>query len=290
MAERTRWGSARRRDGIRAETEFDGAHWWVEQWLDHITKLSITSRQISAAKSCVKAGNVLEVNISAGLVEAKVQGRRKAPYQVRLYCEVPTEVQLDGLKRRLSEKAVIGASLLSGEIPFSVQEAFMAEGIALLPNDFVRGRQLCSCPDQMRTCKHILAVLFVVADLVDRDPLSLLKLRGLEREDLLACLLAPRGVGPHAEVQSCEPDADEQPSLEPSMEEPDDDESYGGGFYGSKRLSAALMDFWNSSPDCANFPDSNSPLLNFPLWKGETKFSDSIEPYYESVRKMLKGK
>ncbi|MDR3255690.1 MAG: hypothetical protein LBT31_08990 [Synergistaceae bacterium] len=287
-AERMRRGISSRRDGIRAETEFDGAHWWVEKWLDHILKISTSSRQVSAAKSCVRAGNVLEVNLNAGLVEAKVQGRRKAPYQVRLYCELPSAGQLESLKRRLSAKAVIGASLLSCEMPYSVQEAFAAEGVALLPNDFVRGRQMCSCPDQASSCKHILAVLFVLADVVDRDPLLLLKLRGLEREDLLESLLAPRGAGDSAAPM---PDGE---GIDGQAAEFSPGEGSTGscraGYYGSEELPRALVNFWNAPSDCASFPDSHTPLLNFPLWRGETKFSDSIEPYYESVRKMLRGK
>jgi hypothetical protein len=61
-------------------------------------------------------------------------------------------------------------------------------------------------------------------------------------------------------------------------------------FYGSEELQGALLDFWNTPSGCANFPDPHTPILHFPLWKGEATFSDSIEPYYESVRKALRGK
>ncbi|MDR1944421.1 MAG: hypothetical protein LBQ19_06325 [Synergistaceae bacterium] len=281
-----------RRDGIRAETEFLGARWWTEEWLDHIHKLSSTQKLIAAAKSCVKAGAVLEVSIEAGVVESKVQGRRKTPYQVRLYCELPTEEQLEGIKRRLSEKAITGAMLLSGDMPLAVKEAFSAEGVALMPNDFIRGRRLCSCPDQERVCKHILAVLFVTVDVIDRDPLMILKLRGLDRDTLLSSLLAPRGDSGAAPVLSRDCRDGGPMDNEPSGVDPGDDEPLpmDASFYGSEELAEALLDFWNNPSQCASFPDPHTPILHFPLWKGETTFSDSIEQYYESVRKALRGK
>jgi uncharacterized Zn finger protein len=288
--ERKRRRISKERSGIRVRTEFDGSHWWTEEWLNHINRLSVNPKQITAARNCAKAGNVLEVNLETCAIESSVRGRAKSTYHVRLYCELPTAEQLDGLKRRLSEKAGVGALLLSGKLPRDVGEAFASEGIALLPNDFVKSRRFCSCSDQGTVCKHILAVLFVMADVIDRDPLSLLKLRGLGRDDLLSSLLAPRNrvVDPSrlTEWGTLEPSACETMDEDGAREGPI---PLNAAFFGAPELPAALVDFWNSPPECASFPDPHTPLFSFPFWKGETTFSDSIEPYYESVRKTLRG-
>jgi uncharacterized Zn finger protein len=280
--------------GIRAKTEFDPAHWWTLEFVSHIERFSANPKLTASAKSYARSGKVLEASLCAGTIEARVQGPRKTPYQVRLYCECLSEEQATRLKRRLTEKAITAATLLSGEIPPEAKEAFASEGVPLFPNEYARHRRLCNCPDQGNACKHILAVLFVIADVIDQDPMTLLKIRGLDRDDLLPALLAPRddpGV-----LASCQPcGASESARSENAGADAEQDEQNASfpldaSFYGSSELPGDLVDLWNRPPECASFPDPHAPILNFPFWKGEATFSDSIEPYYESVRKALRGK
>jgi uncharacterized Zn finger protein len=291
--ERARRGASKNRGGIRANTEIDGSHWWTNEWVAHIEKISANPRLISAARNSARAGNVLDVSLNAGTIEARVQGRGKVPYQVRFYCELPTEEQLTRIKSRLSVKAGIAVSLLSGEIPHEVKYAFAEEGITLLPGGFAKNRRLCNCPDQENACKHILAVLFVLAGVVDRDPMALLKIRGLDRDDLLECLLSPRDKHDcFAPSRSSCGVLEEIPGNRESGKESetDGDLPLDASFYGSSELPSDLMEFRKRPSECANFPDPNAPIFNFPFWKGETTFSNSIEPYYENVQKALRGK
>jgi uncharacterized Zn finger protein len=281
------------RSGIRANTEFDGSHWWTCEWVAHIESISASPRQISAARNSARSGSVLDVSLNAGTIEARVQGRRKIPYQVRFYCELPTEEQAARIKRRLSAKAATAVSLLSGEMPPEVKDAFASEGIAPLPCGFVKNRRLCSCPDQESACKHILAVLFVLASVVDRDPMALLKIRGLDRDDLLSCLLSPRNNPSDSAPQRICGSVEAAPSENSGSEgegEGDGAWPLDASFYGSSELPGELKELWNRPSECASFPDPNAPILNFPFWKGETTFSNSIEPYYENVQKALRGK
>jgi uncharacterized Zn finger protein len=286
---------SKKRDGIKAETEFDGSRWWTVEWLDYIEGLSANSRRIAEAKSCVKSGNVLEVCLEAGLIESKVQGNRKTPYQVRLYCELPSREQLAGIKLRLLEKAVVGASLLSGEMPLAVKEAFDAEGAALLPKDFIKGHRLCSCPYQENPCKHILAVLFVSANVIDRDPLLLLKMRGIEPDDLLASLLAPRGtgevdIGARSDCGGTDELHRREMILSPEERHSAGQETMGPAFYGSDALPGELRDIENAVSKRFRGSETCLPMFDFPFWRGDVTFRESIEPYYESVREMLRGR
>ena len=181
-----------RRTGIKAHLEFDDPQWWTVGFIRYAEEIA-SPKQIAAAKQYVRAGKVVEMNVNPGVVEAKVQGTRKAPYHVRLYSPMPTAAQLDDIKRRLAERAVYSALLLAGEMPAEILDIFGACGVGLMPQDYGKGRLLCSCPEPQDICKHILATLFVVTDAFDRDPFLLLRMRGLEKEELLSAMTKARG-------------------------------------------------------------------------------------------------
>src|SRR5581483_4713100 len=68
----------------------------------------------------------------------------------------------------------------------------------------------CSCADESNPCKHIAAVYYLLGEEFDRDPFLIFRLRGLEREDLLARL----GTSPKPEAQAgveAEPAAPREP-------------------------------------------------------------------------------
>ena len=46
----------------------------------------------------------------------------------------------------------------------------------------------CSCPDWSNPCKHVAAVYYLLAEAFDRDPFLLFRLRGMERDGLVALL------------------------------------------------------------------------------------------------------
>lgn len=283
---------AQRKSGIRVELDFDDAQWWTREWVQYIENIS-TPKRISAAKSYARTGKVMELNIQPGLIESKVQGRRKTPYHIRLYSKLPTDEQINEIKHRLCKRAIYGTLLLSGEMPRAIKDIFPSVGAALLPEDYVSSRMLCSCPEPEDICKHILAVLYVSADVLDRNPFLLLKMRGLDKEDLLAALLEPRGLAATVYGKDVR---DPQPSVLPSsfmcdVSRPADDTlPLDPSFYGGDGLPQALMDFEARTPASTDIPDPRAPLFDFPLWRGEASFRDSVTPYYESVRKFLKGK
>ncbi|MDR1885093.1 MAG: hypothetical protein LBQ56_02375 [Synergistaceae bacterium] len=276
--------------GIKCRLEFADPQWWTVEWLKHIDKIA-GPKQKTAAKNYVRSGHVIEMNVSPGLIDAKVQGRRSAPYHVRLYSPMPTDDQMSVIMRRLSERAIYGAQLLSGEMPRAVREIYASSGAALLPDDFEKCRRMCSCPEQIEDCKHILAVLFVSADVFDRDPFLLLKMRGLEKDALLSSLTSPRGSAlPAGEPRVCDaPDIDAPPRpTEPApCETPP--LSTDASFYGAEGLHEELSGIRNDANEAGDVPGDRSSLFDFPLWRGEASFKESIYPYYECVKKFLKA-
>jgi uncharacterized Zn finger protein len=72
--------------------------------------------------------------------------------------------------------------ILAGEMPTSVEELFSKKGLSPYPELGV-DRFWCSCPDWSKPCKHIAAVLYLLADAMVRDPSLLLRLRGISMTD-----------------------------------------------------------------------------------------------------------
>ena len=78
-------------------------------------------------------------------------------------------------------------ALLAGELPHPLVEHAEEAGVELLPY----GGELeatCTCDAWLDPCVHALALMGQVTWLLERDPLVLLHLRGLPRDDLLARL------------------------------------------------------------------------------------------------------
>jgi uncharacterized Zn finger protein len=271
--------------GIRTCAEFEAPRWWTEGFINNIGNIA-AQKQINAAKNYVRGGHVIELCVSPGLIEAKVQGRRKAPYRVRLHSTRLSVVQIEEIKSKLMEKSIYRATLLSGDIPRELDAIFKASGVPLSLEKFTRSQQLCSCSEPENVCKHILAAVYVAAVAFDRDPFLLMKMRGLEKDDLLTSLCAPVGASapstPPLDADWSVRDCPGRRETNNTAAEPAVDET----FYGSKELSDELNELERRVSDGGTI----APMPDFPLWRGEASFSESIAPYYRCVEKFVSGK
>lgn len=110
-----------------------------------------------------------------GLARAAVQGSRREPYQVTIAIEAYGEARWEVVEREIAGQAVHRAKLLAGEMPVEIEEVFAALGLALFPRDLDMS---CSCPDWGFPCKHLSAVLYLLAESFDDDPFLVLAWRG----------------------------------------------------------------------------------------------------------------
>ena len=269
--------------GIRASAEFDNPSARTEDMIKRMGEAA-SSKKIAAAKRAARNGLVVGLNIAPGLIEGHVQGKPKTPYAVRIYT-TPLDVRaLEDVLNRLREKAKYKAALLTGTALPELDDIFTSSGIALSFHGFVKSRKWCGCPEPGDICEHILAVVYVAASVFDRDPFMLMRLRGLEKGELLEMLCAPAdekislGV---REAISGEPRkfGAEPPDAHAAPPRAD------AAFYCPSALPAELNALENLSPE-ARHP---APLLDFPLWRGETPFVDSLVPYYKTVKKYIRS-
>jgi len=278
---------------------FHGSNWWSKRWIE-ILEGSIDSVRLARGRSYARRGQVVDIEIEPGLVTASVQGTRKKPYQIRLGFEILSDEAKALLLFRFRERSSFAARLLAGEMPEEMERVFKEAGVGLFPSKSTLRRYKCSCPDDAVPCKHIIAVLLLLAEVFDDDPFLLLKLRGVNREVLINLL-----------------------TLETSGEKEDipyeDDETWEDGnvsvIRGGSDLTAE-----NLTDDCGNAQkpsfyakwygedvpefkyniEENERRIaaleiinDFPFWRGELPFRQSLSQYYEraanSAEEILTG-
>ena len=129
-------------------------------------------------KVYAEQGQVTSLAVSGSHVEATVLGARPDPYVVKIDF-APLAIGGDSsgnVRERLGDMTV--GRILAGEMPTAVEELFSKEGLSPYPELGVDSFW-CSCPDWSKPCKHIAAVLYLLADVMVRDPSLLLRLRGI---------------------------------------------------------------------------------------------------------------
>ncbi len=145
---------------------------------------------------------MLSLEIAAGQVRASVQGSRTKPYRVFIETEVLRESEWDGIEGVMASRAVFLATLLSGEMPEQIEEAFVESSTTLFPGSRDDLVSACSCPDWENPCKHIAAVFYLMAEAFDDDPFLIFAWRGRTKDALLANLRTRRRGGPAVGVRS----------------------------------------------------------------------------------------
>ena len=276
-------GRRGRPPGIKNNSEFSGPTRWTEDLISHIDEIA-SPKQINAAKNYARSGRVIELSVSPGMIEASVQGRGKNPYLVRLIIFRPDRSALDRILRKLGEKAIYKTTLLMGEFPAELEEIFNSLGVTLSIKRFRKNQHMCTCKEPDNFCKHKLAVIYVAALAFDRDPFLLMKLRGLDKQALMETLCAPVGSG------AISPKVGSGGSPEDEYREHGDAPGRSpiradAAFYGTTELAASLT-AQTTPPSKSGRP---TPLLEFPLWRGETSYANSIAPYYKAVKKFIEG-
>ena len=162
-----------------------GQTWWSGRFIAVLEAIIVGGR-LERGRNYARRGQVISLDVAAGMVSALVQGSRVQPYRVRVGLDAFGAPEWARLERALAESAWYSAKLLAGEMPEDIEDVFGQLGLALFPASSGELAMYCSCPDWQVPCKHIGAVFYLLAETFDDDPFSILAWRGRSREDLLA--------------------------------------------------------------------------------------------------------
>lgn len=186
--------------GIEAKSRSGdiGATWWSKRFVAALESFTEGSR-LTRGRSYARTGQVMNLRIEPGQVQAEVQGSRRWPYDVALMAQPFSTAQWQQVEAAMAGEAIFLAQLLAGEIPRDIERAFERCGLSLFPSSTKELRTECSCPDVANPCKHVAATFYILAERFDEDPFLMLAWRGRPRDALLASLNALREAAPAPE-------------------------------------------------------------------------------------------
>jgi uncharacterized Zn finger protein len=179
--------------GIKARSDRGsiGESWWSKRWVTVLESLGMGTR-LTRGRSYARQGQVLSIEVEAGLVKAKVQGSMAKPYTITIRLQPLSNQDWEEVTDAMASQAIFAAKLLAGEMPTHIEEAFDAAHLSLFPTLQQDLQTDCSCPDWANPCKHIAAVYYILAERFDEDPFLLFKLRGRTREEIVKVLREKR--------------------------------------------------------------------------------------------------
>ena len=145
------------------------------------------SARAERGRILARSGHVHTVTVAPGRISARVIGSGAAEYDVTLAADAIPARTWAGVSGSPRARPLIEGAVEGNEQSMHLQHEMLVDwGEPLVPPARAI-RRTCTCPDAdfSGTCKHLVALAYVVADAIDRDPSLLLRWRG--------CAPAPAG-------------------------------------------------------------------------------------------------
>ena len=162
--------------------------WWAKAWLRAVEESAYGERDLRRGRALARAGAVGGITVSPGRLLAGVVEDEDV-WTVTVDVPVLGSESVAAFGELVAAESGRIARLLAGDLPLELAEHAEEAGVELLPYGGELAAE-CTCGAWTQPCRHALAVLVQAGWLVDGDPLTLVLLRGLPREELLAALHA----------------------------------------------------------------------------------------------------
>ncbi|WPP48824.1 DEAD/DEAH box helicase [Catalinimonas niigatensis] len=167
-----------------------GFTWWGKQWLNALSNIDYSNR-LPRGKSYARNSKAHDIKIKGTDISALVDGSQPRPYKVSVYLPAFSKAEQQEVMAIISENLVFLSSLLSRKLPPDLAHVLERRHIQLFPRSWNDMKAHCSCPDYAMPCKHIAAVIYLIANEIDKNPFLVFEMHG---QDLLKMLEA-KGFG-----------------------------------------------------------------------------------------------
>ncbi len=156
-----------------------GNTWWGKRWLDALKGLD-NSNRLTRGKAYANNGLVKHLEIKDGSISALVQGTAPKPYEVTLRIPWFNEGHRRRTIKLVTRNPIFLSKLLNRELPPELDEELLKSGVHLFPRRWQEITGMCTCPDWIMPCKHMAAVLYLVANEIDKNPFLIFELHNFD--------------------------------------------------------------------------------------------------------------
>lgn len=156
-----------------------GNTWWGNQWLNAFNHIDYSNR-LPRGRSYANRGFVTSIVIDDNRISAKVKGSRRTPYRVDIAIPVFSGSEKAKILGEITENPLFLSQLLNRTLPPELHESLQKIGVALFPSSWSDLSGGCSCPDWAVPCKHMAAVLYLIANEIDKNPFLVFSLHGFD--------------------------------------------------------------------------------------------------------------
>ncbi len=158
--------------------------WWGKAWNLNLESYADYDNRIARGKSYVRSNTILDLKISKGSVEAKVQGSAAKPYDVKIKIDALSSKKWEQVIALCNHRIDSLEQLIEGKFPKELEVLFTERKYGLFPSP----KEIhfdCSCPDWASMCKHVAAVLYGIGARLDLNPMLFFELRDLDGQELV---------------------------------------------------------------------------------------------------------
>lgn len=177
--------------------------WWSRRWLALLKQLGFGIGDDGAS---LRGSRVKRMEVAPGLIQAQVQDREAGTAAVEIRIAVIDDAHWERVFDALGSQAIYAAQLLAGNMPPEIESIFIQAGASLLPESAGEITHTCSaCPPGSKLCRPLAAVYWQLGEMLAEDPWLLLRLRGRDRQQVLAAIHERRNTGAEASPRPATP-------------------------------------------------------------------------------------
>jgi len=169
---------------VETDAERIGNGPWA-RWLATAIVPDESSPRAERGRVLARTGHVHSVSLAKGEITARVIGSSGAEYMVGLGADPVAPRVWAAVVRSPRARALFEPAAAGREQSLQLEHVMTVDWDEPLVPPGKSVRRSCTCPDHERggACKHVIALGYVIADAIDRNPAVLLEWRGCTTEE-----------------------------------------------------------------------------------------------------------
>lgn len=156
-----------------------GHTWWGRKWLGALDKIDYSNR-LPRGERYARNGSVKTIDIEGSAINAKVAGRRPQPYKTSFNLWKFTKKEKQKIINLVVNSPYYLSQLEARVLPPELYDDLTDLGIKIFPVSWKDLKMKCSCPDWAVPCKHLAAVVYIIANEIDKNPFLVFKLHDFD--------------------------------------------------------------------------------------------------------------